>query len=78
MIKVTDVAGNSKYINADLVERIEANPDTVLFLVNGHSWIVRESPEELLEKIVSFRRLCHQQEPSVGAQGAAASASQQI
>ena len=58
MIKVTDVAGNVKIINCDLIERVEANPDTVIFLVNGHNIILRDSPDEVVEKVVQFRRRC--------------------
>jgi len=58
MIKVTDLGDRVKYINADLIERIEANHDTMVFLVNGHSLVVKETPEELLEKVVSFKSRC--------------------
>ncbi len=58
MIKVSDVAGRDKYINCDLIERIEANPDTVIFLVNGHNFILKDKPEEVVEKIVAFKRRC--------------------
>jgi len=55
VIKVTDVAGKEKYINASLLEGIELIPDTRLVFVNGHSMIVRESPETIVERIVDFR-----------------------
>lgn len=59
MIKVTDVGGNEKYINCELIEKIELIPDTLLVLVNGHNFIVSEKPEEIITKIVEFKRQCH-------------------
>ena len=58
MIKVTDVAGNVKIINCDLIERVEANPDTVLFLVNGHNLILRDTPDEVVDKVIQFKKRC--------------------
>jgi flagellar protein FlbD len=59
MIQVTDVGGNDKYINSDLIERIETVPDTILVLVNGHNIIVRESAEDIVDKIINFRVKCN-------------------
>ncbi len=58
MIKITDLAGRDKYINADLIERIESNHDTMVFLVNGHSLILKDKPEEIVEKVVQFKKRC--------------------
>jgi len=59
VIKVTDVGGNEKYINCDLIERIEVTPDTLLILSNGHNFMVTESPEELIERIAAFKNRCY-------------------
>lgn len=58
MIKITDVAGVEKYVNSELIERIESTPDTILFLVNGRSIIVKDAPEEIVDKIVAFKKRC--------------------
>jgi flagellar protein FlbD len=42
-------------LNADLIERIDATPDTVITLVDGKKYVVAESPEEVVERIVAFR-----------------------
>jgi len=60
MIKITDVGGNEKYINCDLIERIEVIPDTLLVLVNGHNVIVRDKADDVIERIVRFRRDCNE------------------
>ena len=43
-------------LNSDMIEHIEATPDTVITLTNGQILRVRESPEEVIERIVAFRR----------------------
>jgi flagellar protein FlbD len=43
MIIVTRLHGASVAVNCDLIERVEATPDTVLTLVDGSRYGVRES-----------------------------------
>ena len=59
MIKLTRLNGNEFVINSDLIETIEATPDTVITLTNEHKWVVRESPDEVIERTVAFRRRAH-------------------
>lgn len=42
-------------LNADLIERLDATPDTVITLVDGKKYIVAETPEEVVERIIEFR-----------------------
>jgi flagellar protein FlbD len=42
-------------LNADLIERIDATPDTVITLVDGKKYVVAETPEEVVDRIVVFR-----------------------
>lgn len=58
MIKITDVGGREKYINCDLIERIDIIPDTLVVFVNGHNCLIRETAEELVEKIIDYKRKC--------------------
>jgi flagellar protein FlbD len=55
MITVTRLNGEPFLLNPDLIERIEANPDTVLHLVGGNDYVVRESPEELVARVRESR-----------------------
>lgn len=55
MILVHRLRGESLYVNADLIESIEATPDTALTLVDGRRIIVDEAPEVVVERFVSFR-----------------------
>ncbi|MCS7186420.1 MAG: flagellar FlbD family protein [Armatimonadetes bacterium] len=56
MILVHRLDGAPFYLNAELVETIEATPDTVIVLVNGHKYIVREPVEEVISRILNYRR----------------------
>jgi flagellar protein FlbD len=56
MIEVTRLDGAVMLINADIVEWIERTPDTVIGLVNGERFLVRESPEVLVQRVIDFKR----------------------
>ncbi|MFP5380202.1 MAG: flagellar FlbD family protein [Vicinamibacteria bacterium] len=56
MIHVTRLDGSSLVVNADLIERIEAVPDTLVVFSNGESLVVRETPEVLVDRAIAFRR----------------------
>ena len=55
MIIVTRLHGASVAVNCDLIERVEATPDTVVTLVDGSRYVVRESVGEVVDKIRAFR-----------------------
>ncbi|HZK58630.1 MAG TPA: flagellar FlbD family protein [Cryobacterium sp.] len=55
MIVVTRLNDSQFAINPDLIERIHANPDTTLVMVDGANFIVTESMDEVIEKIASYR-----------------------
>lgn len=56
MISVTRLDGAEIYLNADLVETIEPTPDTLICLANGSKLVVRETPEEVVDRVIAFRR----------------------
>jgi len=48
---------NKEFIlNVDLIELIEETPDTVITLNNGHKMIVIETAEEVMKKIIDYKR----------------------
>ena len=55
MIRVTRLNGERFALNPDLIERVEAHPDTVAFLVDGTKYVVRESVDEVLTEIREYR-----------------------
>ena len=52
MIFLTKLDGTEFMLNEDLIETVNATPDTVIVLENGHSFIVRESMKEIQNLIV--------------------------
>ncbi len=56
MVLVHRLDGTPFYLNAELMETVEATPDTVIVLVNGHRYIVSESTEEVISRVLSYRR----------------------
>jgi len=56
MISVTRLNGKSYVINSDLVEFVESTPDTVITLITGKKIIVSESIDEIVDKIVKYRK----------------------
>ena len=56
MIWLTRLNGHALAINSDLLKFVEQSPDTVLTLVNGEKIIVRESAEEIMNRVIAFRR----------------------
>ncbi len=56
MITITHLNGSSAVVNIDQIERIERTPDTLIVLANGNTLIVRETPEELIERASTYKR----------------------
>lgn len=56
MIKLTRLNRVPLIVNADLIEHVEGSPDTVVALTNGQKFLVLESAEEIVEKVIEFRR----------------------
>ncbi len=46
-------------LNERHIENVVESPDTVINMVNGNSYIVQESLNEIMGKIVGFNRACH-------------------
>ena len=56
MIRVTRLDGKELWVNCDQILTVEATPDTVLLLHGGLHLMVREPPEEVVERTVAYRR----------------------
>lgn len=56
MIKVTRLNGKEYYINFDLIETIEETPDTVLTLRDGKKYVVSDSIEVIIRRIIDFKK----------------------
>jgi flagellar protein FlbD len=56
MIQLTRLNNSALIVNSDLIKFVEQSPDTVITLLNGEKIIVREHVDQILERIVAFRR----------------------
>ena len=56
MIQLTRLNNTNITINSDLIKFVEQSPDTVITLLNGEKILVRESAEQILDRIIQFRR----------------------
>ncbi|TWG98615.1 flagellar protein FlbD [Nocardioides sp. J9] len=55
MISLTRLSGSTFLLNADLVERVDCTPDTVVTLVDGTKYLVSESLDEVLAAVIDYR-----------------------
>ena len=56
MIKVTRLNDSEYRINPHQIEIIECKPDVTISMLSGKHYIVKESVEDVLEKIVAYRK----------------------
>ena len=56
MIHVTRLNGRALIVNADLIRTVEANPNTIITLVNGDHIIVREPVKAVVELAIEYGR----------------------
>jgi len=59
MIRVTRLNNKEFVLNSDLIEFMEETPDTVITLTGGNKYVVSDSVNILIERIIEFRRQCH-------------------
>jgi len=56
MIQLTRLNNQALTVNSDLIKFVEQSPDTLITLVTGEKIVVRESVEEVLARLIEFRR----------------------
>ena len=56
MIKLTRLNHVPLIVNSDLIEHVEVTPDTVVALTTGQKFLVLESAEDVVERVIQFRR----------------------
>jgi len=60
MIRVKKINGEEIVINAELIETVEARPDTTISMATGNKIIVKDTVSEVIQKIIDYRRLVSQ------------------
>ena len=56
MIKLTKLNGQEFYLNPHLIEKVEVTPDSMITMDSQQQFIVRESIDEINEKIIGYRK----------------------
>ena len=56
MIKCEKFSGQPIFINADLIEFVEATPDTIITTTTGKKIFVKDSVEEVVDKVVKYKK----------------------
>lgn len=60
MIKLKRLNGSEIIVNAELLETVEATPDTIVTLTTGKKIIVETSIDDLINQVISYRQKIHQ------------------
>ena len=68
MIRVTRLNNTEFVVNADMIETLEATPDTIVTLTNERKYVVRETVDEIIGRVVAYKRTCNS--PIVAEEGA--------
>lgn len=55
MISVTRLDGKKYWINPHMIESMEQTPDLTVTFLSGKKVVLKNTPEELIEKIISYR-----------------------
>jgi len=56
MIRVTGLNKKGFILNAEVIEKIETMPETLITLINGKKYIVLESTEEVIDEILKYKK----------------------
>ncbi len=59
MIELTRFSGEKFVLNADMIEMVEATPDTVIRLLNGKKIMVKETVEQVVTLALEYARRVH-------------------
>ncbi len=56
MIRLHRINGQDLVVNAELIETLEPGPQTVVHLATGNKLLVRETADEVMAKVLEYRR----------------------
>lgn len=59
MVILTKLNGQQFTLNEDLIETVEQTPDTVITMTTGNKYVVKETPDEIITRVIEFRRKIH-------------------
>ena len=56
MIKLEKLNGTQVVVNADIIESVEAAPDTVLNLATGNRFIVKNPVDDVIARVIEYKK----------------------
>jgi len=56
LIKLTGLDNKEMVLNADHIEKLEEVPDSVITLTNGKKYLVKESVDEIVNRVINYKR----------------------
>ena len=59
MIELTKFSGDRFILNANMIESVEATPDTLICLIAGKKLVVKESVEAVVLAVLEYERRVH-------------------
>lgn len=65
MIKLRTAAGKEFHLNSELILKLEREYDTLITLVDYKTIRVMETPEEIAEKVIAYKRKIYQSSTGV-------------
>ena len=65
MIRITRLNNTALIVNADMIEFLEATPDTIVTLTTGRKVVAKESVDEIVDRVVDYKRRLLQPTPEV-------------
>jgi flagellar protein FlbD len=60
MVPLSRLNGEKFVLNADFIEMIEETPDTVVTLTSGKKMMVKDRLDDVVKRVVEYKRLCNQ------------------
>ena len=57
MIHLTRINHRPLVVNAELIEHVETTPDTVVSMTTGEKFVVVETADQIVERVIEYRRL---------------------
>jgi flagellar protein FlbD len=56
VIQLTRLNGEVLYLNCELIELIEATPDSVIKLTTGNKLVVQEAVDDIIQRVITYKR----------------------
>ena len=69
MIRLTHLGGEPFILNAELIQYVEARPDTFITLTTGQRLVVTEAMDEVLRRAMVYQQAKHLLPPPRHARG---------